>query len=69
MVKWNYYDPYNLDELNPDIVIYDYIASIGLIKRTYYVNDVVITSLDYPEGYATVDVVNDYVLTYFTRYR
>ena len=49
--------------LDSAIVEKEYISGHGLIKRTYLVKDVLISSLVYPDGFGLVDVKLEYVLS------
>lgn len=61
-IRW-YWDLDDNGLWDPDIVAYDYLAAIGVLKRQYELIGLVITDYSSPDSLGTLDVTDVYELT------
>jgi hypothetical protein len=50
----------------PFVSYHDYYSKYGIIKRTSFADDVLVTTPEYPEGIGTVDITGNTVVTSYT---
>ncbi len=61
-MKWKY--DFNMDGVwDEDFVLYEYLCSKGILKVTYTIKDITITTVEHPEGIGKADVKYERVLT------
>lgn len=61
-IKWKY-DFDNDGNWDEDFVVYEYVNSKGKLKVTYTFKDMVITSIEHPDGIGLVDVTFEQIIT------
>jgi len=60
-IKWKY--DFDMDgNWDEDFVLYEYVSSKGLLKSTYTIKDITITSAEHPDGIGKADVKYERIL-------
>lgn len=61
-IRW-YYDMDRNGIYDPNIIVTEYLHEIGLVKRAITIKDLMITSMESPEGFGYIDFTQNIVLT------
>lgn len=61
-IRW-YYDMDNNGKYDPDIIVTEYLHAVGLVKKVITVKDLIVTSIENPEGFGYIDFTQNIVLT------